>query len=294
MVAPLMRQVAPVWTEEEGVLYPALVISDVLRAADITHVSNEVPFAQGCPYPDPNYGMLRFCSNELYMTLLDYIGTDIVELTGNHFADYGPNAMFETLEIYNANNIPYFGGGRDLQDSLKPALFEVNGSKIAFIGCNKPDVGRFPTATDYQPGAAPCDFPYLQQKIAELKSQGYVVISTFQWNESYDYRPSPQQRDDFRLMAESGAAIVSGSQAHQPQAIEFFEGGFIHYGLGNLFFDQYHMGLPTGQVAVVVILVDCQDGWGGIHHGPALLARVVNHPVVPAGAPNGKIGHLGK
>jgi poly-gamma-glutamate synthesis protein (capsule biosynthesis protein) len=146
--------------------------------------------------------------------------------------------MYETLDIYNANNIPYFGGGRDLQDSLKPALFEMNGNKIAFIGCNKPDVGRFPTATDYQPGAAPCDFPYLQQRINSLKAEGYVVISTFQWNESYDYKPAPQQRDDFRLMAESGASIVSGSQAHYAQAMEFYDGAFIHYGLGNLFFDQ--------------------------------------------------------
>ena len=120
----------------------------------------------------------------------------------------------------------------------QPALFEVNGNKIAFIGCNKPDVGRFPTATDYQPGAAPCDFPYLQQKIAELKSQGYVVISTFQWNESYDWNPALQQVSDFRLMVILGASIVSGSQAHYSQKMEFYNGAFVHYGLGNLFFDQ--------------------------------------------------------
>jgi poly-gamma-glutamate synthesis protein (capsule biosynthesis protein) len=40
-------------------------------------------------------------------------------------------------------------------------------------------------------------------------------------------------------MAEAGAVIVSGSQAHQPQDMEFLNGSFIHYGLGNLFFDQY-------------------------------------------------------
>jgi poly-gamma-glutamate synthesis protein (capsule biosynthesis protein) len=40
-------------------------------------------------------------------------------------------------------------------------------------------------------------------------------------------------------MAEAGAVIVSGSQAHQPQGMEFLNGAFIHYGLGTLFFDQY-------------------------------------------------------
>jgi poly-gamma-glutamate synthesis protein (capsule biosynthesis protein) len=209
-----------------------------MREADITHVSNEIPFFTGCTYPKPDQVALVFCSDPKYMDLLTDIGTDVIELTGNHFADRGAAGMLETIAIYQKDKIPYFGGGLDLQDSLKPALFEVNGNKIAFIGCNKPDVGRFPTATDYQPGAAPCDFPYLKGKINQLKAQGYVVISTFQWNESYDARPAPQQKDDFRLMADSGASIVSGSQAHYAQMMEFYNGAFIHYGLGNLFFDQ--------------------------------------------------------
>jgi hypothetical protein len=237
-VTALVRATA-VTMELKGATYPGEKVRNLFREADLMHVSNEIPFFSTCPPPKPDAtGPLVFCSSPKYMELLTDIGTDVIELTGNHFADYGPNAMYETLNIYRANGIPYFGGGENLQDALKPALFEVNGNKIAFIGCNKPDVNRFPTATEYRPGAAPCNFPYLQQKIAELKSQGYVVVSTFQWNESYDYNPSPQQRNDFRRMAEAGASIVSGSQAHYAQTMEFYNGAFIHYGLGNLFFDQ--------------------------------------------------------
>ena len=225
--------------ELKGATYPGERIRDLMREADIAHVSNEIAFFTGCTFPKPDAGALVFCSDPKYMDLLTDIGTDVVELTGNHFADRGSAGMLETIAIYNKNGLPYFGGGIDLQDSLKPALFEVNGNKIAFIGCNKPDVGRFPTATDFQPGAAPCDFPYLTQKINQLKAEGYVMISTFQWNEGYDAIPSPQQQDDFRLMADSGASIVSGSQAHYAQAMEFRNGSFIHYGLGNLFFDRY-------------------------------------------------------
>ena len=224
--------------ELKGSTYPGEKIRDLMREADIAHVSNEIPFFTGCTFPKPDAGALVFCSDPKYMELLTDIGTDVVELTGNHFADRGAAGMLETIAIYNANELPYFGGGVDLQDSLKPALFEINGNKIAFIGCNKPDVNRFPTATDFQPGAAPCDFPYLTQKINQLKAEGYLVISTFQWNESYDAIPSPSQQDDFRLMADSGASIVSGSQAHYAQAMEFRNDSFIHYGLGNLFFDQ--------------------------------------------------------
>ena len=224
--------------ELKGTTYPGGDIRDVMREADIAHVSNEIPFFTGCTFPRPDQAALVFCSDPKYMELLTDIGADVIELTGNHFADRGAAGMRETIEIYNDHGIPYFGGGLDLQDSLEPALFEVNGNKIAFIGCNKPDVNRFPTATEFQPGAAPCDFEYLTAKINSLQAQGYVVISTFQWNESYDWRPSPQQVRDFRLMADSGATIVSGSQAHHAQMMEFHNSSFIHYGLGNLFFDQ--------------------------------------------------------
>jgi len=224
--------------ELKSVTYPGERIRDLMREADIAHISNEIPFFTGCTFPKPNAGALVFCSDPKYIELLTDVGADVIELTGNHFADRGAAGMLETIAIYNEKGLPYFGGGTHLQDSLKPALFEVNGNKIAFIGCNKPDVGRFPTATDIQPGAAPCDFSYLTQKINELKAEGYVVISTFQWNESYDSRPSPQQMRDFQLMADSGASIVSGSQAHYAQMMQFHGNAFIHYGLGNLFFDQ--------------------------------------------------------
>ena len=236
-VTALVRATA-LTMEIKGVTYPGEKIRDLLREADIAHVSNEIPFFTGCTYPKPNQVALVFCSDPKYIDLLTDIGADVIELTGNHFADRGSAGMRETIEIYKKKGLPYFGGGLDFEDSLEPALFEVNGNKIAFVGCNKPDVGRFPTATDFQPGAAPCKFDLLTRQINALKAQGYVVISTFQWNESYDSRPSPQQRDDFRLMAESGASIVSGSQAHYAQMMEFYNDSFIHYGLGNLFFDQ--------------------------------------------------------
>jgi hypothetical protein len=224
--------------ERKSVTYPGERIRDVLREADIAHISNEIPFFTGCTFPKPNAGALVFCSDPKYIDLLTDVGADVIELTGNHFADRGSAGMRETIAIYNKKGLPYFGGGLDLKDSLEPALFQVNGNRIAFIGCNKPDVNRFPTATEFQPGAAPCDFEYLAGMINSLNAQGYVVISTFQWNESYDSRPSPQQVRDFQLVAEAGASIVSGSQAHYAQMMEFYGDSFIHYGLGNLFFDQ--------------------------------------------------------
>jgi poly-gamma-glutamate synthesis protein (capsule biosynthesis protein) len=79
---------------------------------------------------------------------------------------------------------------------------------------------------------------FQSRQIQQLKDQGYIVISTFQYWEYYSPEARPWQQDDFRLMADSGASIVSGSQAHFAQVMEFRNDSFIHYGLGNLFFDQ--------------------------------------------------------
>ena len=51
-------------------------------------------------------------------------------------------------------------------------------------------------------------------------------------------RASTTQMKDFREMVDAGAVIVSGSQSHVPMSMEIYHQAFIHYGLGNLFFDQ--------------------------------------------------------
>jgi len=64
------------------------------------------------------------------------------------------------------------------------------------------------------------------------------VIATLQYNEFYHYAPTAQQEVDFAELAQADAAAVSGSQAHHAQGFAFVDGAFIHYGPGNLFFDQ--------------------------------------------------------
>jgi hypothetical protein len=236
------------WTmEKKGILYPAQDIRGWLREADILHISNEIPFYADCPFPDPKYAGLIFCSNPSYIALMEDIGTDVVELTGDHFADYGPEATLFTLDLYHQEGWPYYGGGANAQEARQPVLFEHNGNKIAFLGCNAKG-GGYATASDTLPGAWACDYDIMRQEIQQLRLQGYLPIVTFQHQESENierYRVRTEYRPDFQSMAEAGAVIVSGSQAHQPLNFEFNAGGLIHYGLGNLFFDQYRYYYPA-------------------------------------------------
>jgi poly-gamma-glutamate synthesis protein (capsule biosynthesis protein) len=226
--------------EQHGMTYPDQDIRDLLLKADITHISNEVPFAENCPFPDPLQADVRFCSRDMYIQVLEDVGTDVVELTGDHFHDWGSEAMLHTLDLYRQRGWPYYGGGADLSDGRKALLMEKNANRIAFIGCNAKG-GSFAQASETTPGSVACDLPWMAGEISRLKQEGYLVIATFQHHEYYDYTAQPDQQSDFRQMAAAGAVIVSGSQAHQPQGMEFLNGTFIHYGLGNLFFDQYDL-----------------------------------------------------
>jgi poly-gamma-glutamate synthesis protein (capsule biosynthesis protein) len=233
--------------EQEGVKYPGRDIGDWLREADLAHISNEVPFAQNCPSPNPVQEDMRFCSDPRYIALLEDVGADIIELTGDHFQDWGREAMLYTLDMYRERGWPTYGGGANLDEGRQPALVEHNGNRLAFIGCNGKG-GSYAQAGPRQPGAVACnDGAWMAEEIGRLRDAGYLPIATFQHYEYYTYQAQPDQKRDFRQAAEAGAVIVSGSQAHQPQAMEFDGGSFIHYGLGNLFFDQYDVSEATRQ-----------------------------------------------
>lgn len=226
--------------ETQGILYPARDIAPFLSEADILHISNEVAFAKDCPYPDPASTSLRFCSRERYFELLYTIGANVIELTGNHINDWGTAAFSNTLALYEAYQIPYFGGGKNQADAQRAAFREHNGNRIAFIGCNA--VGPSGAwATEERHGAARCDDAYLSREIPRLKALADLVVMTVQYQELYQYNAPPAQDAFFRKYAAMGADVVIGSQAHQPQGFAFtaWQGGaFIHFGLGNLFFDQ--------------------------------------------------------
>ena len=248
-VTALVRATA--WTmEKEGINYPAKDIRDWLRDADITHISNEVPFARGCPYPNPSQKGLKFCSDPRYIQLLEYVSTDVVELTGDHFGDYGPEAMIYTLQLYQERDWPYYGGGANRQEAQHAVLFQHNGNKIAFLGCNAKG-GGYATAASGHPGAVACDFSKMEDQIKNLRNDGYLPIATFQHFEYYTYAAQPDQIRDAKKLTQAGAVIVSGSQAHQPQGFEIKNEAFIHHGLGNLFFDQIYEIPPNTATAFI-------------------------------------------
>jgi hypothetical protein len=228
--------------DNEGVDFPASSIREVLLDADITHISNEVSFAKDCPLADASQATVMFCSRPEYFDLFKSTDVDVVELSGNHLIDWSMNGFVYSLQLYKDAGIAIYAGGENQADARKPYKTEVNGNKIAFLGCN-PAGPETVWATDTMPGVANCDDEWMIPAVESLVAEGYLPIVTMQHFETYAMEPNPQQKYDFLNLSAHGAVVVSGSQAHLPQGMAFVGDHFVHYGLGNLFFDQ--MDIPV-------------------------------------------------
>ncbi len=242
-VTAMARGTAAAMTRS-GVLYPAAIISATLAAADITHVSNEIPFLDDCVVNN-TVNNLVLCSHTDYWATLEAIGTDIVGLSGNHVNDFGYAGARRSLQFYQDNEIPIYGSGFTPAEACAPLRWEHNGNTFAFLAA----LAFGPSSawvTDEEPGAC----YYYEHKadllaaVQKLATEVDIVAVELQYEETYFPYPTGNQVIEFRELRAAGAQIVTGVQSHVPQAMEPYgqgdEGGpgIIAYGLGNLFFDQ--------------------------------------------------------
>ncbi len=228
--------------DQRGSAWPAEVVGPELAQADITAISNEVPFVDDCE-ADPDPDNLVFCSKPDYLAALLASGADIIGLTGNHLNDFGYAGALNSLDVYTAAGLPVYGGGKDLASALAPLVIEHHGNRLAFLGANSYGPAS-DWAGEFGPGSAPFDLDIMSAMIRELKTDTSadpavdVVFAELQYQESDEVEPLADQRLDFRALVRAGADIVTGVQSHVPQQAEFFQDKLILYGLGNFFFDQ--------------------------------------------------------
>lgn len=219
---------------------PARVVAPILSQADITHVSNEIPFVDDCP-PNLVHDSIRLCSKSANIETFKVLGVDIVGLTGNHAGDFGYDNYVKTLELYSANGMQYFAGGRDETEARKPLIIDHNGNKIAFLGANSFGPQSY-WATPDKAGTNGYDPEKMKTDIAAAREQADVIFVEYQADEVYRYTPDSTNVQIFRRTIEDGADVVTGVQNHHPASVEFQSEGAreILYGLGNFSFDQMY------------------------------------------------------
>ncbi len=239
--------------------YFADKIKDFLSSKDLTHISNEVSFTNGCK---GSRDTMSLCADWRTLDTIKAIGTDIVELSGNHNNNYGYDANTKTINKYHDEGMDTVGGGLNETEAAKPLEIDKKGNKITFLAYNQSTStkGNGELANGNKPGANGYSEAKAKADIEEAKARGDFVLVDIQFAECYSYPdgytempacdyPIAGQKALFRKMIDLGADMVVGTQAHHPQTFEIYDGKPIYYGLGNLFFDQvYWPGTQRGYI----------------------------------------------
>lgn len=226
--------------ESGDAIFPMRGLADTFRNADIAHLSNEAVFIENCVQEEQT---LSFCGSLASFEMMTFAGIDVVGLTANHELDKGREAFISTLDLYNSNNITYFGGGRDFDDAHSPKIVEIEGVKIAFLGYafipplsyhSAPGLAGTAQADQIVNG----DKLYMKKDIETAKQMADFIVIDMQWGEEYIHESTVFQQEYGRAAIDYGADVINGVHAHVVQGIEYYGDGIIFYGLGNTLFDQ--------------------------------------------------------
>ncbi|HDS11355.1 MAG TPA: hypothetical protein ENN77_00435, partial [Candidatus Wirthbacteria bacterium] len=224
--------------------------AEFLASADLTFGNLESPFNNtGAIITE---GM-RFKAEPETIEGLLLSGFDMLSLANNHFGDQGRAGMAYTFDYLNQHEIKYFGAGHDRQEAYSPKGRLVKNKQICFLGYNEisPDVYQ---ASDTQAGHAWMHEPDVRASIEQTKKGCDYLIASFHWGIEYTPYPTTNQKKFARLAIDSGADMVISHHPHVVQAVEFYQGKFIAYSLGNFVFDQmWSTETQQGLIAKLVL-----------------------------------------
>ena len=167
-------------------------------------------------------------------------GFDAVSLANNHLLDYGREGIEDAIAVLDRAGITHTGAGRTREDAIRPAIVEIGGTKVAFIG-----MAMVGTMTDSEVCIMPLDIAVASEAIGVARDAGAsVVICSPHWGYEYVHFPTPDQQAFGRKLIDAGADLVVGHHPHVVQGIEAYKGKFIFYSLGNFNFTHAFLG-PT-------------------------------------------------
>ncbi|MFC2067136.1 CapA family protein [Chloroflexota bacterium] len=191
-------------------------------------------------------------------------GFDVASLAGNHCLDWGDDALLDTIEVLEGNNIRTVGAGKNIAEARKPLIIERKGLRIAFLAYNSILPHRYWADTD-KPGCAPirastlyepfehgqpgtpariltfADKQDLEAMISDIRNarkSADVVIVSLHWG--LHFAPATlamYQKEVGYAAIDAGAEMIIGHHAHILKGIEVYKGKVITYSLCNFAFD---------------------------------------------------------
>lgn len=206
-----------------------------IDSADFFAVNEEFPFSsRGTAAPDKQY---TFRLPEDKVSIMKELGVDLVTLANNHTLDFGTDALLDTCTTLDQAGILHVGAGADSESARKPAIVDIQGIKVGFIGASRVIPVASWTAGKNSPGLLTAyDTSLLIQTIQETRPLCDYLIVYPHWGVEREEMPVDHQKSIARQCIDAGADFVIGSHPHVLQGLEYYKEKPIAYSMGNFIF----------------------------------------------------------
>lgn len=205
--------------------------------------------------PEPKEFVFR-CPSESLSSLIAN-GIEVANLGNNHSGDYGREALVDGRAQLIAAGVAPVGAGKDLAEAGEPAVFEVEGWRVAVVGFGGVSPGEHWYAAEDRPGMRSGD--HIEQMVEAVVAADEIadlVVVSIHWGVELDTTPRDEDVERARAMIEAGADAIFGHHPHRMQPYEIIDGAAVFWSLGNFVWPSFSVAGSTTGVARVVVSPD--------------------------------------
>ena len=201
--------------DKNGAGYFFKNVKNVFATDDMTLVNFEGVLTESDKIVEKQYNIK---GRPEYKQILTEGDIEAVSFGNNHRIDYGEQGIADTIAAFKEVNVTYA-----YDDNL--GIYETkNGIRIGFVSVNE--------VYDEKQVEV-----YLEQGIAKLKEMKVdLVLACCHWGEEGHHYPEKYQTELGHKCIDWGADLVVGCHPHVLQGIDYYNGKYIIYSLGNFCF----------------------------------------------------------
>jgi poly-gamma-glutamate capsule biosynthesis protein CapA/YwtB (metallophosphatase superfamily) len=226
-------------------------LDGLFRRDDLTIVNVECPVSDRGAQLDKQFS---FHGDPGALDEMRKAGIQVGSLANNHAYDRGPDALVDSVRNLRRAGIAPVGAGRDAEEALSPAIFEVKGWRIAVLGFDEVTDPDYQVAGPDKPGtAAGHDFPQMVRAVRAAAADADLVVVMIHWGVELDTQPRDYQVQEGHRLIDAGADMIFGGHSHRLQPVSTYRGRPIFWSLGNFVWPNFSVAGSTTGVARVVV-----------------------------------------
>jgi capsule synthesis protein PGA_cap len=227
-------------------------LNGLFRRDDLTVVNLECAVSNlGTPVPKT----FNFRGDPAALSAMRKAGVEVANLGNNHSYDFGPAALLDSRKNLIQADIAPVGAGKDPEQALAPATFDIKGWRIAVVGLDKV-VDPYPeaVAAPGHPGtAAGHNLDAMVRAVKAASATADLTVVIVHWGVELDTQPRSDDVELAHRFIDAGGDVIFGGHSHRLQPMGTYKGRPIFYSLGNFVWPNFSVAGATTAVAEVKV-----------------------------------------